>query len=348
MKTGFLSEEEKQNLRKMHKNVHDRRIADRFKSVLMRDEGYKWEEIAKILMLDESTVRKYMNVYEKEGSEGLLWWECRGGNHKKLNDQQEQELELHLENHTYQTAEEVIQYIKDLYGENYSLDGVTKLMKRLGFVHKQFSTVPAKSDSVAQEAFIAEYEKLKSEITEDEVILFGDATHPNLQVKLTRGWIKKGSEKIIGSRSDRSRLNLIGSINIADPTEVVMADYKTINSESVIEWLKKIEDFYQDKTTIHLILDGAKYFNCEETKTYLKNSRIQVKFLPPYSPNLNPIERFWKFFNQKCRANRDFESLKIFRQASYDFFDNLQAYDKILKSWITDNFQILDGKNAFS
>lgn len=242
----------------------------------------------------------------------------------------------------------MISYIEDLYGIKYSLDGVTKLIKRLGFVHKQFSTVPAKADEVAQAIFVEEYEQLKSEIGAEEVILFGDATHPNLQVKLTRGWIKKGSEKVIASRSDRSRLNLIGSINIADPTEVVMADYKTINSENVIDWLKQIETFYSGKKIIHLIVDGAGYFKSEETKKYLKDSKIRLKILPPYSPNLNPIERFWKFFNQKCRANRDFESLKIFRQASYDFFDNLKAYDKILQSWITDNFQILDGKNAFS
>lgn len=348
MKTGFLNEAEKQTLKEMHKQIQDRRIADRFKAVLMRNEGYKWEEIARILMLDDSTVRKYMKVYETEGSEGLLWWECRGGNHRKLTEEQEASIQEHLEEHTYQTAKEVITYIQDLYGVKYSLDGITKLMKRLGFVHKQFSTVPAKADSVAQEAFVEEYEKLKSEMGKDEVILFGDATHPNLQVKLTRGWIKKGKEKVVASRSDRSRLNLIGSINITNPTEVVMADYKTINSENVIEWMKKIEDFYQDKTTIHLILDGAGYFKSEETRTYLKTSKIQVKILPPYSPNLNPIERFWKFFNQKCRANRDFESLKIFRQASYHFFDNLNAYDEILKSWISDNFKILDGKNAFS
>ena len=126
-----------------------------------------------------------------------------------------------------------------------------------------------------------------------------------------------------------------------------MADYKTINSENVIDWLKKVECFYESKKIIHLILDGAGYFKSEETKEYLKTSKIQVKILPPYSPNLNPIERFWKFFNQKCRANRDFETLKKFREATYDFFKNLKAYDDILKSWITDNFQILDGRNVF-
>ena len=315
-----LTEQEVSELKAMHRQVKDRRIADRFKAVLLRNKDRTWEEIADDLLLDESTVRKYAKMYEDLGSEGLLVWECKGGNHKKLNERQEGELKKHMEEYTYQTAGEVIRYIKDLYDVKYSIDGVTKRIKRLGFVYKQFSTVPAKADEDLQEAFIKEYEKLKSEKGEDEVILFGDATHPNLQVKLTRGWIKKGQEKIVPSRSDRSRLNLIGCLNITDPTEVVMADYKTINSENVIDWLKKVECFYESKKIIHLILDGAGYFKSEETKEYLKTSKIQVKILPPYSPNLNPIERFWKFFNQKCRANRDFETLKKFREATYDFF----------------------------
>ena len=70
-------------------------------------------------------------------------------------------------------------------------------MKRLGFVHKQFSTIPAKADSIAQEAFVETYRELKENLREDEVILFGDATHPTLQVKLTRGWIKKGTERMV-------------------------------------------------------------------------------------------------------------------------------------------------------
>ena len=348
MKKGYLSEAERKNMRAMHRQVEDRRIADRFKAVLMRDKGLSWREIADHLMLDESTGRKYLKMYQKGGSENLLVWECKGGNSKKLAEIDENELKNHLENHTYQTAKEVIKYLEEVYGARYSLDGVTKLMKRLGFVHKQFSTVPAKADESLQKVFVEEYKKLKSEVGEDEVVLFGDATHPNLQVKLTRGWIKKGQEKVIASRSDRARLNLIGCINIADPTEVVMDDYKTINSKNVIDWFKKVERFYESKKTIHLILDGAGYFKSEETKAYLKTSKIRVKILPPYSPNLNPIERFWKFFNQKCRAHRDFETLKKFREATYEFFENLKAYDDILKSWITDNFQILDGRNAFS
>lgn len=346
MKKGFLNEKEREKLKSMHKCVNDRRIADRFKAVLMRDKGLSWIEIAEHLMLDESTVRKYNDMYLEGGSEQLLIWECRGGNHKKLTDEQELELVTHLEDCTYQTAAEVILYVNDLYEVKYSLDGVTKLMKRLGFVHKQFSTVPAKADSIEQEAFVERYKELKADLKEDEVILFGDATHPTLQVKLTRGWIKKGSEKVVASRSDRSRLNLLGTVNITDPTEVVMADYKTINSKNVINYLEKVEGFYKDKNKIYLVLDGAGYFTSQETKEYLKNSKIQVIQLPPYSPNLNPIERLWKFFNQKFRANRDFQSLKIFRDSCYDFFDNLNAYNTILQTWITDKFQILDSQIA--
>jgi transposase len=346
MKESYLSAEERAVLRGLHKQTRESRVADRFKAVLMRDKGMECAEIAGPLMLDDSTLRNYLSVYQDQGIQGLSNWGYKGGNNRKLSQAQEKELTQALQKHTYQTAQEIVIHIQECYGIEYSVDGVTKLIKRLGFVHKLFSGIPAKADGAEQAAFVEDYQTLKSELKEDEVILFADATHPDLQVKLSRGWIKKGQQKTISTRSDRSRLNIIGSINVTEPTQVVMQDYKRINSDNIITWLKQIEKTYQNKTTIYLIVDGARYFNCEQTKAYLKTSTIQFKFLPPYSPNLNPIERFWKFFNQKFRANRDFKTLAAFRSAAHTFFKNLHPYRDVLKSWITDNFQTLKSINA--
>ena len=86
MNSSFLSDEERANLRSMHRQIHDRRISDRFKAILLRDKGRKWSEVADDLLLDESTLRRYLEVYKSHGSEGLLWWECSGGNNRKLTE----------------------------------------------------------------------------------------------------------------------------------------------------------------------------------------------------------------------------------------------------------------------
>ena len=71
-------------------------------------------------------------------------------------------------------------------------------------------------------------------------------------------------------------------------------EFDTINGESAIHFLKKIEEMYPDLKKIHLIWDQAGYHTSQETKDFLKTSRVKVHYLPLRSPNLNPIERLWK------------------------------------------------------
>ena len=72
-----------------------------------------------------------------------------------------------------------------------------------------------------------------------------------------------------------------------------------LNGESTIRFLEKIEQAYPPKKRIHLFLDNARYYKNQKVKAFLKTSKIEVHYLPPYSPNLNPIERLWKWMKQR-------------------------------------------------
>ena len=67
-----------------------------------------------------------------------------------------------------------------------------------------------------------------------------------------------------------------------------------LNAQATISFLDKIEKAYPAKRKIHIFLDNARYYKNQSVKNYLEGSKIQLHFLPPYSPNLNPIERLWK------------------------------------------------------
>ncbi len=77
---------------------------------------------------------------------------------------------------------------------------------------------------------------------------------------------------------------------------------------------------------------------------YLKNSKITLIFLPAYSPNLNLIERLWKFMKKIVINNKYYEKPKEFRRKLLDFFENIQIYKKELESLITNNFQIISAQ----
>ena len=152
----------------------------------------------------------------------------------------------------------------------------------------------------------------------DETILFLYAVHPQHNTKCSYAWIKIGQQKQIKSNSGRKRLNILGAY---DPftQEIVFDENDTINGESVIQFFQKIEAQYPNKASIFIVADQAPYFKCQEVKKYLETSKIELIPLPTYSPNLNLIERLWKFMRKRVINNLYYEKFKDFKEAVFNF-----------------------------
>ena len=137
------------------------------------------------------------------------------------------------------------------------------------------------------------------------------------------------------SLSSRSRVNITGGINI-NTREVVSDIYSTINTESTIDFFKQLSSAYPSSKKLHVILDGAGYHRSKELQDYVKNTKITLHYLPPYSPNLNPIERLWKVMNEYARNNRYFTTAKEFRDTIGEFFsETIPKIPEVLNSRIT-------------
>lgn len=121
-----------------------------------------------------------------------------------------------------------------------------------------------------------------------------------------------------------------------------VSEYQVINSQTISDFLTSLREKYSSSKTIHLILDQAGYHRSSKVKAATKKLGIKLHYLPPYSPNLNPIERLWKVMNEHVRNNRFFETPKIFKNALNNFFKNtLPDIAKSLNNRINDNFQLL-------
>ena len=96
---------------------------------------------------------------------------------------------------------------------------------------------------------------------------------------------------------------------------------------------------YPKAPRIHQILDRGSYNISAETKEAAKKYGIILHHLPPYSPNLNPIERLWKVMNEFTRNNRVFKSASEFRLAIDDFFAKWPQIAHSMIDRINDNFQ---------
>jgi transposase len=334
---NFLTELERAELKLRHRKEKDRRTADRIKAVLLSNNGWSYRDIAEALLLDEDTISKHVEEYQREKKLSIV----TGGSESKLSLEQSSELIEHLESLTYLKSSEICIHIKEKYGIDYTVAGMTNWLKNHGFSFIKPRSIPAKADPVKQESFIEEYQKLKDETPTNEPILFLDAVHPTMSTKITYGWIRKGSGKSIKTTASRTRMNIIGTIELAN-MKVHKKDYKTVNSESMIDFFDSIKKEYPDNNKIHIILDNGPYNASQKTKEAAKKRGIELHFLPAYSPNLNPIERLWKIMNEYTRNNRFFKTAIEFRNCINSFFDKTwRDISESMKNRITDNFQII-------
>ena len=222
----------------------------------------------------------------------------------------------------------------------YRLSGMHAVLQRLGFVYKKCRHIPSKADEAKQRAFVTEYQKLKEQKQPEDKVLFVDGCHPQHNSLLAYGWIPKGKEHLIPANTGRKRLNINGALDV-ETMEVLTRSDETLNADSTIVFFKDIEQHFPLAPIIYLILDNARYYRARKVSEFLQGSRIRLLFLPPYSPNLNLIERFWKFFKKNVLYNKYYESFAEFQQVVAQFFATLSSRNSELQTLITENFHII-------
>jgi len=337
MKEIRLTPEQKVDLEALHDASRDKRVCDRIKAVLLCSEGWSTKMIAQALRLHESSIIRHIDDFI---SKKKLKPE-NGGSQSYLNTEQTAMIVNHLAENTYRYSYQIVDYIWKVCEVRFSISGLNKWLHQHGFSYKQPKGVPHKFDAQKQAEFIKEYNKLKLHVA-DETILFMDATHPTQATKVSCGWIKKGQDKSIETTGSRTRLNLIGAVNLDNIADAKVKRYDKVNSETIQQFFNELRQHDTSGKRIHLILDGAAYHRANAVKDKAKTLNIKLHYLPPYSPNLNPIERLWKVMNEQVRNNKYFATAQEFRQTIDDFFDKkLPQIGATLGNRINDNFQVL-------
>lgn len=335
-----LSDDEKAQLRAKHKKERDGRVRDRIKAVLLHDKGWSIPAIAEALLLSDDAIREHIADYRK--SQKLK--PENGGSSEKLPFEQSKRLEKHLQCHTYLYVKDIIAYVQSTWSVTYSVPGMNNWLQRHGFSYKKPALVPGKANEQQQRERMEQYERLKQGLLADETICFMDGVHPTHNVQPAYGWIQKGVRKEILSNSGRARINLSGVIDVIDHKVIVQED-EMLNAEATISFFEKIEKAYPEKNGIHLFCDNARYYRNKAVAEYLETSKIRLHFLPPYSPNLNPIERLWKWMKERVIYNTYYSDFEDFKLAVFGFFGTLStltaesALGQDFRSRIRDKFR---------
>ena len=139
--------------------------------------------------------------------------------------------------------------------------------------------------------------------------------------------------------SGRQRLNVLGALNAVTHELITIINDAYINSQSVCDLLWKIAALNL-KTPVTLVLDNARYQRARIVQQLAAQLQIELLFLPPYSPNLNLIERLWKFVKKQCLYSRYYAEFQTFSSAIIDCLQQTHStYKQQLDSLLTLEFQ---------
>lgn len=333
-----LDEQTRKELTQMRKKERNVRRHMKLSVILNLDRGLSPAEVAEFLGIDDSTVYRYAQGYKQSGLEAYLDdnWVAFSG---LLSDAQLLRLKEEVSEHLYLCAREVGAWIKEQFGVQYHEKHVVKILRSLGFVYKKTKLVPGKADIAKQQAYIEDFEKLMAEKGPDTVVFFNDGVHPQFNTRSEYAWIQRGQDYQIPSQAGRQRLNITGAMNAEIPTELHAVEQEAVNTQSTLQLWEKIECSHPGQRIIH-ICDNACYYKSKLIQAWLKDHpRTKVRYLPPYSPNLNPIERVWKLLKKEMINSCCYENLKEFRQYIMGFFEQAHIWKTQLQALITLKFR---------
>src|SRR5262245_26651428 len=223
-----------------------------------------------------------------------------------------------------------------------------KLLKRLGCSFHQVSGFLFKADPDKQQEFLQTYEADKQP-TKDQGgrRYFLDGVHPlyGLEV-LFCCWLLVGQRFEVGVGGGRKRFNILGAY-CPDDHEYLDRRYtdKNLNAQSLNELFTLMMARHPQTTLFRIYLDNARYHHAVVLKEWLAHVKqergvtFDLKYLPAYSPNLNLIERLWKFLRKKAlqKWHPTFEEMQ---QAVSEVLDHLECYEEQLASLMTERFHL--------
>jgi hypothetical protein len=141
------------------------------------------------------------------------------------------------------------------------------------------------------------------------------------------------------ANAGRKRYSVLGGYSAISQRQVSIRLEGMVNALTVCRFIDALEAAFPEAVCITVYVDNARYFHARLVKAYLTGKRVRFVYLPAYSPNLNLIERLWKFCKKKVLATF-YATFAQFIQVIDEFFDHLECYRNELATLMTENFEL--------
>ncbi|WP_066978717.1 IS630 family transposase [Methylomonas lenta] len=307
--------------------------------VYLKALGLPHQEINRIARVSSDSVTRYLKAYI-EGGLGAL---CSSQHYcpRSALLPHAETLKTHFKTNPPHTVAQAAYEIEAIVGIKLALSACRDFMrKHLGMKCRKMAVIPSKADPDKQSEFL--HGKLEPLLEEEKQgkrrVFFVDAAHFVMGAFLGMLWCFE--RLFLKSSAGRNRYNVLGAYSVQGSELITIANNTYINSDTLVTLLTTLREVHAD-TAITLVLDNARYQRCDKVINKALELDIDLQFLPPYSPNLNLIERLWKFTKKQCLYNRYYETFFEFKTAIDDCLDKVNStFNAQVKSLLNPRFQL--------
>jgi transposase len=341
-----LSEDERRVVNEERINHPSLQVRSKMLTIWLLHCGITREKAAEIAGVSRATVQRYVEAYRTGGLDGLR----QSNVHKAVSEMAAfaDIIRASFEEQPARTIAEACDRIEKLTGIRRSPTQVRKFLQDLGLKWQRIRAIP-----VPPKKTLAEHVQDQAEFLDNKLkpvldaaqagqghVFFVDAAHFVFGTFLCCLW--SFTRIFMRAASGRQRFNVLGAWNAVTRKLIAVTNTTVVNTETMCELLRKIADLGLTGP-ITLVLDNARYQHNAVVQALAAQLGITLLFLPSYSPNLNLIERLWKFTKRRALYGRYHPTFRDFQAAIQEVLDGLSTtYAEQLASLMTLNFQQFD------
>lgn len=303
------------------------------------------EQIGRCMGVAANQVGQYINRYRCQGLTALTTT-AYGTNQSAL-EEHANVLVASFNQRAPLSLAEARHRIIELTGIKRDISRVEAFLKRHGFAYRKCGYLPGKTDPEKQQQWLegAFDKELRAAQQGKKVLLFMDAAHFVLSHFCCMLWCVE--RLFIRSGTGRNRINVLGAVNALTQQVTTLTNTTYINAQVVIDFLAQLRVQYQ-QIPITIVLDNARYQHCKAVIAVADSLNVKLLFLPAYSPNLNVIERLWRFAKKKVLYGNYFEHADQFHQSVINFFSQIESYQDELQALLTLKFQTFNYSRIYA
>lgn len=278
-------------------------LAVRLVCILFVACGMTNNRIATLVGCHVKTVRNVRRRMDHETVSDIMVIAPGSGRKSKAKASVKTQIAEKVKKGTFSSLMQIADMVKISFNLTISTSTVSRILKGFNIRKLKSGSLPYKADVEKQRSF---FEETLHPLMEDAkqskcVLIFMDASHFVMGCDFL-GYFYSVVRKFVKTLSGRKRYNVLGAMNYCSKEVHTITNDSYITAPQVCRMLVKLYKAYKGQV-IKVILDNASYQKCAMVQKVAEQLGIILVFIPPYSPNLNLIERFWKFVKAELRTS---------------------------------------------